>query len=371
MPLQCALFKDDEKLKACLISDPAHVTPGARGDHVGKIQSALVLVDKAAIDPAEFGAKHYGPSTAKAVLDYKTKRSIINPAYQTAADNVVGKMTIDRLDKDMLAKEKESPPPAPPKAGLVIVPFNEPEPLLISRTPHDISKSDLRSTPVPLSSLPISLIDRLILEEMRKQTTWQLELDMQTELLLAPQIGAESAKDFFRNLSANATITRSPLSRVSQMVFGSKEFQDFSKDEVQPSITKAVRASAVTGILDYRILAQPGGLVQVSKKDMLGYDGFRNDVSRHLHVLIGSFQGMDLYLANFEASASTRRYKATLIYHFFDHFGVDDSDVALNTSLHGTMGQKAFWILQHERRPGHMPYIHKVELASVDISDSF
>lgn len=29
------------KLEACLVKDSAHITPGARGDHVKKIQTAL------------------------------------------------------------------------------------------------------------------------------------------------------------------------------------------------------------------------------------------------------------------------------------------------------------------------------------------
>ncbi len=47
----------------------------------------------------------YGPRTAAAVLAYKTKRAIINRAYQQTPDSIVGKMTIERLDKDMLAIE--------------------------------------------------------------------------------------------------------------------------------------------------------------------------------------------------------------------------------------------------------------------------
>jgi len=44
----------------------------------------------------------YGKSTATAVLNFKTKRGIINHAYQTAPDNIVGKMTIRSLDESLL-----------------------------------------------------------------------------------------------------------------------------------------------------------------------------------------------------------------------------------------------------------------------------
>ncbi|MBR0692713.1 peptidoglycan-binding protein [Bradyrhizobium lablabi] len=101
MALQSTLFKNDAKLQACLVSDPAHVVPGARGEHVAKIQIALKALDDAEISAGELSTKTYGPSTAAAVLSYKKKRSIINFSYQTQADNIVGKMTIASLDREM------------------------------------------------------------------------------------------------------------------------------------------------------------------------------------------------------------------------------------------------------------------------------
>jgi hypothetical protein len=102
MGLQSRLFKGDPALEACLIEDSAHITRGAVGAHVGRIQTALALLDGLQIDPSETAADSYGPSTAAAVLRYKTKRNIINFSYQTQADNIVGKMTIASQDQEML-----------------------------------------------------------------------------------------------------------------------------------------------------------------------------------------------------------------------------------------------------------------------------
>ena len=110
MPLVSFLFRDDKRLQATLVSDSAHVTPGSRGDFVHKIQVALEDLDGVVIAPTEVLSSSYGPSTAAAVLAFKQKRAIINRAYQTAADNIVGKMTIAALDKEMVAKQV---PPAP------------------------------------------------------------------------------------------------------------------------------------------------------------------------------------------------------------------------------------------------------------------
>jgi peptidoglycan hydrolase-like protein with peptidoglycan-binding domain len=105
MPLRSYLFSDSDRLDACLVQDQAHVKQGDSGDHVEKIQVALAFIDGLQIDGAELAAKSYGPSTAAAVLSYKSKRSIINPAYQATADDIVGKMTIAALDQDLIDRQ--------------------------------------------------------------------------------------------------------------------------------------------------------------------------------------------------------------------------------------------------------------------------
>jgi hypothetical protein len=66
---------------------------------------ALTQLDGAAIDQDELQRCLYGPSTALAVLAYKRKRNIVNRRYQTQADNIVGKMTIAALDRELLTRE--------------------------------------------------------------------------------------------------------------------------------------------------------------------------------------------------------------------------------------------------------------------------
>lgn len=107
MSLQSQLLKGDPKLEACLVQDSAHVTNGTVGDHVSKIQSALIAIEGSTIDPGELISTKYGPSTAAAVLAFKKKRNIINRSYQTQADDIVGKMTIAALDKEMFERENQ------------------------------------------------------------------------------------------------------------------------------------------------------------------------------------------------------------------------------------------------------------------------
>jgi hypothetical protein len=107
MLLRSRLFNGDAPLEACLVKDSAHVTKGARGDHVAKIQAVVMLLDGSTISQGELDTKTYGASTAAAVLAYKRKRKIINPAYQTQADDIVGKMTIKSLDDELMQRQAD------------------------------------------------------------------------------------------------------------------------------------------------------------------------------------------------------------------------------------------------------------------------
>jgi hypothetical protein len=107
MPLVSRWFGENARLQTCLVSDSAHVVTGDSGDHVPLIQEALQVLDEAKIAPEEKTSRVYGKSTAAAVLNFKKKRSIINRAYQTAPDNIVGKMTIQSLDEEIGVQERQ------------------------------------------------------------------------------------------------------------------------------------------------------------------------------------------------------------------------------------------------------------------------
>ncbi|WP_454817669.1 hypothetical protein [Labrys neptuniae] len=107
--LSSELFRGCPALQDCAVKDSAHVTPGCRGDAVARIQRALVAIDAARIDEGEISERLYGDTTAAAVLSYKRAREIVNYTYQRTADNIVGKMTIVRLDKDMLDLQRRLP----------------------------------------------------------------------------------------------------------------------------------------------------------------------------------------------------------------------------------------------------------------------
>jgi hypothetical protein len=102
--LRSKLFRGDPKLLAALNNDASHITLGASGDHVKKIQKALLtLLRKPPVNIAqnEMSDGLYGSTTAAAVLRYKTEKNIVNKAYQTRPDDIVGKMTMKSLDESI------------------------------------------------------------------------------------------------------------------------------------------------------------------------------------------------------------------------------------------------------------------------------
>lgn len=103
--LQSKLFRDDARLAGCAVEHSKHVKLGDRGPHVAKIQCAVLMLEGGEIDGREISSMSYGPTTAKAVLAYKTRRRIINFSYQKKADDIVGIMTIRALDTELALAE--------------------------------------------------------------------------------------------------------------------------------------------------------------------------------------------------------------------------------------------------------------------------
>jgi hypothetical protein len=127
MPLKSKTFKGDKKLEACLVSDPDHVRLGAQGEHVGKIQAALIILGAGVIGQPELKGMRYGPETARTVLAYKgAPRNIINGAYQNKPDDIVGKMTIGSLDQEMFDFENRPPDPGPTSRFVSLTPAGSP-----------------------------------------------------------------------------------------------------------------------------------------------------------------------------------------------------------------------------------------------------
>ena len=104
--LTSELFRGNQALEGASAVPAKHVVKGRRGDHVSKIQEALIVLDNAIILGNDISTQTYGESTADAVLAFKgPPRNIVNLSYQKAPDNIVGIMTMKVLDREMTAIE--------------------------------------------------------------------------------------------------------------------------------------------------------------------------------------------------------------------------------------------------------------------------
>jgi hypothetical protein len=134
--------------------------------------------------------------------------------------------------------------------------------------------------------------------------------------------------------------------------------------KVRDEITKVFKASiASRKVVDFHDLAASK---EVITPPVFGFS-FAKD--RQLKFAIGGMKGVDLFLSKFDASVFPRRWSATLIYNFIDHFGINDSDLIFDGNGHGSQGQANMWVMQHERHPGHFPFISRITVV-IDVQDA-
>jgi hypothetical protein len=125
MPLTSELFKNNKQLQKCLISDPDHIVANEppirrgvndKGEHVALIHKALRQVMPNVSFGLEEATETYGPKTAEVVRQFKAMQDppILNKSLQQKVpDNIVGKLTIAALDREV--QKKKPPPPVVPK----------------------------------------------------------------------------------------------------------------------------------------------------------------------------------------------------------------------------------------------------------------
>ena len=363
-------FKKNDQLKKCAVNDPDHISVNfnSTGEHVALIQEALNkwLVNTGQgqniITGAEKDNKKFGPMTHKAVDIFKRAKDIRN--YKNEIDQVVGKKTVVALDLELPVDEDVNPKP---ETSVAIVPFNEIKPLLIAHEADNRMKGDLESTKsepkLPLT--PQGIIARNLLTHARITPTFALVQEMRTELLVAGEAGAAMVNTFVANGIPKAVITFGVGNIVCDLIRKSDEFRDVKADFVRQMKEVLDGGIRTSNTLDYRFLSHEkfGRL----EPPMVSFGA---KTSTRLKFAVGSTQGVDVFLEDFTADNATRRWNATLILAYFDHFGSDDSDLIPDSRLHGSPGQVGLWVLARERNPGHMPFVSKMMLQE-QVSESF
>jgi hypothetical protein len=279
-------------------------------------------------------------------------------------DSIVGRMTITQIDNDLVHGSKPIPPPVVIDAPVEIAAVND-----------DLAKDDLTFGPAPPGTLSGKQL--VLILERRKKATGELEDVMKSDLLLGGKFGPILGNDFFRNVtppSKDFTISHGAGTEFSDFVASTVVWRSISLD-FRIKLDQQIKALGVNGPfaaieLKDRIPPpvptwSPNGLANAAARGLKLVGGL-SDADDKMLVLVGSFQGSRVFLHEFAMNPANRRYTGILFYELIDHFGVDADDIIFDFHGHGTDGQVAFWVLQHERHvPRHMPYRLKVVIREI------
>lgn len=227
MALQSRLFAGDPKLEAAAISDPAHILPGARGPHVGKLQQALNRLDDSKIAAEEVEATFYGRSTANAVLSFKKKRAIINASYQSSADNIVGKMTMSSLDREVALAEQVVTNP-------IILPLDPPpRPIRLNR----LFEAQRKGAPVRAFVPAASGLASISLFGVPRFSTMQIEID-EGDVATFQIIGGKKEQVFVESVRVGLLIDPDEPLRPRAVLDVTRDSQMFRVQGVAPGATR-------------------------------------------------------------------------------------------------------------------------------------
>jgi len=108
LPLVSKLFRRDPVLESILVESRF----GDFGRHIGKVQTALFILEGVSVDSKELGMEEYGPSTVDAILAYKRKHRILSAASHSEEGEYFSRFTVVALDAEM-ARYELLPDPRP------------------------------------------------------------------------------------------------------------------------------------------------------------------------------------------------------------------------------------------------------------------
>jgi hypothetical protein len=361
-----------ERLNRCLASDPAHIQRGETGAHVAVIQRALekirLVAPELKLPKINDNAGVYGPDTAATVREYKRINGIIRTGQKL--DDIVGRMTLTRLDDELLNRSlprpvpiPPGPKPNPPGAKFVWTPLRPP--VVISQLNDNPDAQDLEDS--------FGTRTATKLKALGKVNDVQIPGVCKKKLLETIGKGGPNARElaefFFSNLDVK-------LERPMPVFWSRRIAADTGFLLNHQRLTFAIKdslnliKSAAAGIppeMDVNRLeqgvAQPVPLRSFRNNfDFGGND--RRSRGDPLAFGIGGTQGHLVSIISFNGEPGGG-YEGVLLYELIDHFGSDDGDLDIPFDE----GQPSLWLLQRKivRDPtatGCEPYRHrtKVEL---------
>jgi hypothetical protein len=350
MALQSKILSGNTRLDSAASGGPSikPAPPPDDPDAVKRIQKALAelkfpLPLSFPAGPTNEPDGKFGQETYTQVIAFQ---KVVFPKDPSQWDGRVGKNTLREMD---LRLPKGSSPT--PSSTLTVIPFHETRPMLISFEDHTKLSQNLEDKPVVLTRLkPIALLN-LVTNRLIFDTVSKRERQFLLEMRLGGVVANILAIDFLANILSGREILYDTSNLVSTTVHSSSEFKK-AHSNVTAFIADALTRGALTGIVDYHILDSSTGNVPPPKLSF--------GTLTPLQIAFGSMQGVKIWLEDFEAKSTTRDFRASLIYEWFDHFGADDNTITPDVRFHGTPGQVCLWIMQREDPPARRPFVPKV-----------
>lgn len=261
----------------------------------------------------------------------------------------------DQNRRVTLAQSAAPRPPGSTPAGctaITAVP-GRPVPTPIGTRGGCASGPDFASHDFPTVTLPVSHTPSLPL--LRGRSDFLLEASMHSELRgFAGTLGTSMASHF--DGGSGSTLAHGVGGTLSLAVDGAPTFNTLARAteaSVQAQIAAQVAASCHIDWTALNVLPTPGALPAASFSVRAGD-------TLQLNAVLGGTQGLDIFIRDFLFDPLTRSFSATLIFEICDDFGVDETDLDITNIGHGSPGLTAFWILQHERPPGHVAFVNDV-----------
>lgn len=349
MALESKTLSGNTRLDSAASGGPSikPAPPPDDADAVKRIQKALVALKfplplSFPEGPTNEPDGKFGEETFSQVIAFQ---QMVFPKDSSQWDGRVGKNTLREMDSRL---PKGSPTPS---STLIVIPFHEASPMLISFEDHTRLSQNLEDKPVPLIRLKPTALLNVMLNERLFDTVAKRENQFKLELSLGGAIARNLALDFLANTLSGREIVYGASHLVATAVHSSPEFTR-THSQVTGFIAAALTTSALTGILDYHVLDLKTGNVPAPRLSF--------GTLTPLQIAFGSMQGVKIWLKDFEADGTTRDFKASLIYEWFDHFGADDNTITPDTRFHGTPGQVCLWIMQRQDPPARRPFVPKV-----------
>jgi hypothetical protein len=378
------------RLQQCAENDAKNIYQGNDpvGDHVTAIHEALFLILPSVDLGDELSSSRYGPLTAAAVVKFKsdgklngTGGPILQP-WQSTPDPIVGKRTVEALDKEL---KKRQLGPAPPEPKPVPKPsgafeFREAKfPLLIKTGADNPANQDLENAPVQRM---VAVARARVAVSAIGSGGASVDNCKNKLLLMIGQggpIATDMAEFFFKNTNLPQNFVREFAngSAMSNQVRGDESFKKAHEQlagEIQIALQEIADGSPSRPRVVFVEWLQEHDSHRPRRFDQFAVDidfSFQRSPSRAvkgdpLAFSIGSIQGLDVFITEFNADPSGS-YRGKMRYFLWDHFGSNDSDVI-------DPGQGGLWLLQRKmatgqaRTGGFEPYRSKIIVDGVEFS---